>query len=331
MILTPGYTRRSIIPELQKRTPKLVEVADSSRGRLARSVYDWLSGMKDLSMEELQNPVILDAWLTRTAHGSGIATDQHSVEESFSRIMNLGAHVGLDSLSHIKIQRRDIASEMAFSTNNTRIAAKVESYALNLITSISQDTQNSIRRVLVQSLRTGQSPIKTARDIKSLIGLSGRQMLAVQNYREALESGAYRAAMDRALRDGRYDATLLRALKDSQQLKQAQIDRMVERYAERQLKYRAELIARTESIRAANAGLLESWQQAKEQGLMPDQMRMFWIVSRDERTCEICKEVPHMNANRIGVPIGGVFWLPTGGHVDHPPAHPDCRCTMGLR
>ena len=327
MILTPGYTRRSIIPELQKRTPKLVEVADSSRGRLARSVYEWLSGMKDLSIAELQNPVILDAWLTRTAHGSGIAADQHSVEESFSRIMNLGAHVGIGQLDRMAVQK-SIATSMSFTMVNPRVVAWIKGYVLNLITAIGADTRSAIRRILAFAQQFGGHPYEQARQIRPLIGLTDRQTQAVLNYRAALESGSYRAALDRALRDGRYDSSLLRALRQSQQLKQSQIDRMVQRYAERQLKFRSELIARTESLRAANAGLLEAWQQAREQRLLSDRMREYWIVATDERTCPNCKQIPGLNPD--GVTIGGMFNTPYG-LITQPPAHPDCRCTMGLR
>jgi hypothetical protein len=143
----------------------------------------------------------------------------------------------------------------------------------------------------------------------------------------ALESGQYRQTLNNVLRDKRYDASTLRALRNKEALSRAQIDKMVARYAERQLKHRAEMIARTETIRAANAGQVESWMQAQEQGLTGT-MRERWLVASDERLCPNCQEIPGMNPD--GVVIGGMFQTPYGP-IMHPPAHPMCRCSLGIR
>lgn len=84
---------------------------------------------------------------------------------------------------------------------------------------------------------------------------------------------------------------------------------------------RAELVAHTESMTAANAGLAESWDQAKEKGLLPDDTKKVWIATGDDITCEECSEL-----DGEVVPMDNEF----SSGDDMPPAHPRCRCTAGI-
>lgn len=91
---------------------------------------------------------------------------------------------------------------------------------------------------------------------------------------------------------------------------------------------RAEMIARSETIRSSNAGQVEAFRQT---GVVEHE----WYASPDERTCPFCAE---MHGQKIAV--GGV-WQPEGaemvvsgqrlvmsyGDVLYPPLHPNCRCT----
>jgi hypothetical protein len=83
---------------------------------------------------------------------------------------------------------------------------------------------------------------------------------------------------------------------------------------------RVRTIAHTESMWAANEGQKELWAQAVEDGLLDGDEMQVWIVTPDDKLCPICEEQDGMT-----VPIGEEF--PTGG----PPAHPNCRCTIGLQ
>jgi hypothetical protein len=48
---------------------------------------------------------------------------------------------------------------------------------------------------------------------------------------------------------------------------------------------RAELIARTETMRASNEGQQEAWDQAVEEGLLTGNEQQEWIVTPDDRLC----------------------------------------------
>jgi hypothetical protein len=86
---------------------------------------------------------------------------------------------------------------------------------------------------------------------------------------------------------------------------------MVDAYARKYRKYRAETIARTESMRALNMGTQEAWRQAVQDGkIVEDLIRRFWKVAHDERTCPVCKPIPEMNPN--GVKLAQPFATPRG-------------------
>lgn len=83
---------------------------------------------------------------------------------------------------------------------------------------------------------------------------------------------------------------------------------------------RADTIARTETMDAANEGLAESWEQAVEEGLLPPGAMKEWIAVGDSLACEDC-----MGVNGEQVTLDKSFSV-----GDDPPLHPNCRCTMGI-
>lgn len=87
---------------------------------------------------------------------------------------------------------------------------------------------------------------------------------------------------------------------------------------------RAELIARTEVMRASNEGQQELWDQAVEAGFLSGREQQEWIVTPDDRLCPVCEPLDGQT-----VPVDGQFDV-DGDKIDGPPAHPNCRCTVGL-
>lgn len=85
---------------------------------------------------------------------------------------------------------------------------------------------------------------------------------------------------------------------------------------------RAELIARTEVMTAANEGQREGWRQAVESGLLADDARVAWIATGDASVCPICDELDGQVRD-----MDGQYPDPGG---DGPPQHPRCRCTEGI-
>jgi SPP1 gp7 family putative phage head morphogenesis protein len=88
---------------------------------------------------------------------------------------------------------------------------------------------------------------------------------------------------------------------------------------------RAESIARTETIAASNRGQQEAWSQATSAGLLTGDEQQEWITTPDDRLCPVCES---MDGQVVG--LDESFTDDEGNAYDGPPAHPNCRCALGL-
>lgn len=166
-----------------------------------------------------------------------------------------------------------------------------------LIRSITAETRAAVQQVIARSIATGVPPRIAALQIRPLVGLTPRQMATVANYRsQLLEAGASQTAAAKA--GGKY--------------------------AKKLLADRANTIARTETIRASVDGQQDVWKSAKTEGLISADAEQQWIVADDERLCPICGALADQTA-----PIDGSFTMGSGS-ISGPPAHPRCRCALGL-
>lgn len=177
----------------------------------------------------------------------------------------------------------------------------VRGYQFALIKDISQASITAIRQSLFTDITAGVNPISTARNFRSAIGLTARQEQAVRNFEGMLREGD-RELLTRALRDKRFDSTIRRSIKDGVPLSNKQINAMTKRYRERYLKYRAETIARTESLRAVSMGQHLSMMQAIEGGnINGDELTRHWIYTHDVRTRHAHKSVNILNPEGVRV------------------------------
>lgn len=96
-------------------------------------------------------------------------------------------------------------------------------------------------------------------------------------------------------------------------------------------KYRAERIARSEVIRASNFAAKEAYRQS---GVVEE---LEWLTTDDEMTCEWCGPMngEHIKLNETFFDKGDKFQGSDGSllevdyeSVQHPPLHPNCRCTI---
>jgi len=158
-----------------------------------------------------------------------------------------------------------------------------------------------VRDILAQGLADGTDPGTLADQLSDYVGLSARDASAVQKLRDSLTEAGELAADE--------------------------IDAKVSDYADGLVDQRAELVARTESITAANAGQQMLWQQAIDADLLePDQWEQVWIATEDDQSCDDCVALDGTTA-----PIGDKFASETFGDVDGPTLHPQCRCAVGLQ
>ena len=181
-------------------------------------------------------------------------------------------------------------------THRTAEAAAARQAAA-LVTHVSAGTVAALRALIARSIREGIPPYEAARMIRSMVGMTTRQAMAAMNFRESL--------INSGLTLGR-------------------VDTLVARFVKRKIRERAINIARTETLSALNRGVQESWRQARREGLLTKTAAKTWITTLDERLCPICAPLE-------GQIVGFDQSFQTSvGELLHPPAHPQCRCAMGI-
>jgi hypothetical protein len=206
------------------------------------------------------------------------------------------------------------AARVALDGNAPRAVAWARDHVGGLVTEIVEDQRNAIRQIITEQVNVGRNPRDAARAVRAEIGITSQQAGYVANARvqlETLDSGYF----TRELRDKRFDGLVRKAIAEGKPLSQTDIDRIAGRYSERLLKYRAETIARTESITALRAGRQEGIQQAIEQGaIRADSVVKVWDATLDSRT-----RPDHVAANGQEVDgVNGVFVLADGSRMLYP-------------
>ena len=224
---------------------------------------------------------------------------------------------------------------IGFGVTNPETINYLRDYEMGLIRGLTRDALASVRLAIANGVSAGRNPLDVARDVRQFIGLTPSQTQAVLNYRAGMEN-LNRDVLSRGLRDARFDPTIDTAITEQAPLSQDYIDRAVSRYAERYLKYRAETIARTEAIRAVNAGNQQLWRQAAADGKVdPDTVTRSWHYTHDSRTRPAHREIPAMNPDGVGLnepfdtPLGPLMF--PGDPNGAPENTINCRCAVFYR
>lgn len=218
---------------------------------------------------------------------------------------------------------------------------QAEEYARNVIgqhiTYITRDMREAVRWTMGDGIAFGRSNNRIALDIVGRVGASGQreggilglnrlQAEWVANARRYLESGDYAAWERLGLRDKRFKFS------DKNPPTQAQIERAIQQYANKQLMSRGLTIAKTERGAAINAGAYEGYRQAADKaGIQLGAMRKEW-VHVGSHVHERWGHVALGNA----MPISFTEPFNVGGHsgqFPHDPALPageviNCTCRL---
>lgn len=229
-----------------------------------------------------------------------------------------------------------------FSVRNLEAESWLRQYSGGLIKAITDDQRVAVRDFLTAGLADGANPRTTALDLVGrvsretgrreggIIGLTASQEQWVRNYADELASDSPLQALDRELRDKRFDRTVAQAAKDERTLTADEIEPMVRSYKARALRYRAEAISRSETIRALHTAQDMALDQAIASGAVKaDQVFMVWRSAHDSRVRDAHRA---LNGNKIKK--GGVFQSSLGpirfpGDPMATAANTvNCRCTL---
>lgn len=182
-------------------------------------------------------------------------------------------------LNSAEVLRSQVDTLLDFNLANQRAVNSLQRTRLRLVREFTLDQRRASQVFLQDAFERGLAPIEQARTLKKSIGLTEKQAQIVTNYRRNLQNRDPRA-LARKLRDRRFDSTVQRAINTNTPLSTEQIDRMVDRYQERWVQFRAQTITKTESLRAASEADEELWQQAIDDGVIPaDALVNAWRTS----------------------------------------------------
>ena len=178
-----------------------------------------------------------------------------------------------------------------------------------LVTSIGEETRAAIKTILWKGQQENWTAAQIARHIRPCIGLTKSDAVANARYQQSV-----------------YDS-LLKAhprMTEASAAKKAQEAAL--KYAARQHRARADMIANTELAFAYNRGENMSIRNAMREGLMGACVKV-WRTAGSERVCPKCGA---LNGKVVGFDesfdIGGREMFP--GMHETPPAHPRCRCVV---
>lgn len=195
------------------------------------------------------------------------------------------------------------------------VRAWTESRAAEFVTNVTQTQIEGIRAAVQRAAVLEDLTVdELAKTIRSMVGLTKPQAESNLQYYKTLRSNGIseKRARERAIR-----------------------------YAARQHRKRAYLIARTELATAYNRGAHEGTKQAQAAGLLGECVKV-WSTADDERVCGVCGSLQgtqwamdsdilyDYTYKRSGIKtvrrINPNLADPTAGK--HPPAHPGCRCAV---
>lgn len=248
-----------------------------------------------------------------------------------------GGDVGAEQIGRFPTPSGTLVAR--FNVRNPRAEQWLRQLSSTRIVEIAEETRSVVRRVLTESLAQGQGPRTAALDlvgridpqtrsrVGGYIGLTDNQAQWVGNARRELNE-LDPNYLTRELRDRRLDGAFKRAVRDGKPLNSKQIDTAISRMQARGIRYRGEVISRTESINALRAGQHEAIQQAIDSAeIDTGSTYKIWDSESGPRTRDA-----HLAANGQRVPVDQPFIV--GGEALMYPGDPagsaantiQCRC-----
>ncbi|NIQ91032.1 MAG: hypothetical protein GWM98_04785 [Nitrospinaceae bacterium] len=202
-----------------------------------------------------------------------------------------------------KVTKQEAALQVEVVPVNPYALDWIHNRATDLILeNVSGEQVQTITNIIEDAMSRGIRAGEVYDEIEANIGLTSRELLAVENRGLKLEDEGYSPPEIRAIQ---------------------------EKYRGDLLKKRAARIARTETVAAQSAGRLSTWRAAKDEGILPEVERV-WIAApmspNPNRPCEICLGLDGKTAE-----LGEPYESEILGTVESPPAHPHCRCTETIK
>lgn len=201
-----------------------------------------------------------------------------------------------------------------FAIRNPAAENWLRDHSSTMVRDILDDQREMIRNFLRNGLEKGANPRTSALDLVGRIGTSGRreggaigltdsQEKFVRNYADELAGDNPRQALARKLRDKRFDRTVEKAAREGKPIPADLQAKMVRNMRNNALRNRAEMIARSETIRALHVAQDQALDQAVASGaIKPETITVTWRSAHDKRVRDA-----HRALDGNSVRKGGVF------------------------
>ncbi len=274
------------------------------------------------------------------------------LDDAIGKAFRAGAIWQLSGLPKKTLPTGSPILAVRFQGRHPRAEAWVRESSSTLIRKIYGEQRSMIRSVIEKGLAEGRNPRRTALDIigrrdkvtgqrkGGLVGLTMKQSEWVENMRTELLtpnlSGGY---FNRKRRDRRFDSLVRRSIAEGKPLTDTQIAKITGRYSDRLLQLRGETIARTETLRALNAGRDEGVNQIIDTGeINADQIDETWDATEDVKGGRTRDS--HVDMDGQTVKHGEAFTTPSGAQMMFPgdtslgaPAEEviQCRCYKSIK
>ena len=199
------------------------------------------------------------------------------------------------------IQSVGTANGIVMDLDSPFVLEAAKKLTADLVTNVNKETKAAIRQMIFEAIRDGDAPVVAQKYIRQVVGLTKRDAMLVKRMM--------------ALHPDRVD-----------------------RLTAKLLRRRAITIAHHETMTASNVGQKATWQKMVADDLLdPETTRQVWIVTDDDKLCELCAP---MEGEAVALDedftstVKGV--LPSerkpydGVTVETPPLHIGCRCTTAL-
>lgn len=248
------------------------------------------------------------------------------VDDEIYQAYRMGGLTGVEQIGRIPTDPGNVA--FRFDMGAPAAIEWMRAESSQLVTEVVADQIAMVRQQLERGLELGNNPRTTALDLigrynpatkkrtGGTVGLTTQQAGWInKSYSELLELDSN--YLTRQLRDRRFDSVIRKAIEDGKPLTREQINNAITQMQNNALRYRGEVIARTESINALRAGQFQAVKQALDVGELDAQDAIkAWDATGDSRT-----RLDHwqMEAKyKDGIPIDEAYVFPDGTEAMHP-------------
>lgn len=214
---------------------------------------------------------------------------------------------------------------LGFNATHPNVILYARDQSATLVRGVTATAREAIRTVIALGAQEGLTIEAQARAIREVVGLPPSWAASPLHLEQELRRGDAAAATARRL--SAVDKQQIRSRIAAGTVDEKFIAECRARYTASLINRRALNIARTETIGAANWGQQESWRQGVAGGHIPRGAKRFWLATPSSTLCHHCAEIPGLNPSGRG--IEEPFLTPFGERM-LPPAHPNCRCGIGL-